>query len=267
MYREKTKRRNRLQPTSASLGSQLGRALAEDEFVMHYQPQLSADGSTLLGLEALIRWQHPTHGLLTPDEFLSPAESLGMMSDLGDWVLRAVCAQINQWNATLPPGAVIAVNVALSELNADFGKQALKTIDEYGISPHQVGFELAEKALEHRPEVVDALQRLAEAGVRLSIDGFGTGSLSLMQLRDLPISCFKIDRRLIATLPNNAKDVAIIRGVVALARSLGITTIAEGVETEEQLDCLRAEGVDAVQGFYLCRPLPAERVAEYLAAL
>jgi diguanylate cyclase (GGDEF)-like protein len=268
MYGEKVKGRKRFpQPTATSLGSHLGRALAEGEFVLYYQPQLSAEGSRFVGLEALIRWQHPAHGLLAPDEFFTAAESLGMMPDIGDWVLRTVCAQINEWHAVLPPGAVIAVNVAPSELDPNFGERSLKTITELGISPRQVGFEIAEQALESGPDVVDALQRLAESGVQLSIDGFGTGYLSLVQLRELPISSFKIDKRLIADLPQNAKDVAIVRGVVALARSLGIATVADGVETEEQLDCLRAEGVDTVQGFYLGRPLPSDRVAEFLAAL
>jgi diguanylate cyclase (GGDEF)-like protein len=267
MYREKMKRRNNSpQLTGISIGSQLGRAFAENEFVLHYQPQLAADDSRLVGMEALIRWRHPTHGMLAPDDFFAAAQSLGMMPDIGDWVLRTVCTQINEWNAILPAGAVIALNVAPSELDPNFAERALKIIAQLDVPPQRIGFEIPEQALERRPEVVVALQQLAEAGVRLSIDGFGTGYLSLMQLRELPISCFKIDQHLIAELPGNGKDVAIIRGVVALARSLGIATVAEGVETEDQLDCLRTEGVDIVQGFFLARPLPVEKVADYLAA-
>lgn len=273
MYREKEKKRGDpsavsrngrgLRGTTIDVGLQLRQALTNSEMVLHYQPQFHISSGKLVGLEALLRWRHPSDGVLPPAEFLPEAETLGLIREVGDRVLRAVCQQIAEWSPDLPPDVAIAINVAPAELDADFVERAMGTIAKEGIPPNRVSLETTEEALE-RPEAVDALRCLAAAGIELSVDDFGTGYLSLAQLRELPFSCFKIDKHFIDGIPGDEKDEAIVRGVVALASSLGIDTLAEGVETADQLEFLRGAGVGFAQGFHLGRPMPAEEVPHYL---
>jgi diguanylate cyclase (GGDEF)-like protein/PAS domain S-box-containing protein len=274
MYRAKEKGRNRFEfytgeLTEAAkrrfeLGWELRQALVHDQFVLHFQPQCLAENGRTIGLEALLRWQHPERGLLPPAAFLPTAGELGLLGDIGEWVLRRCCAQIAEWEALLPDDLVVALNIAPVQLDGDFAERALAVIRHSGVQPRRLEFEITEGALERREDVVDVLQRLADAGIRLSIDDFGTGYSSLAHLRDLPVSYFKIDKSFIDGIPGNAKDAAIIRTIVALGDSLGIGTVAEGVETVDQLEFLKTEGVGIIQGFYFSKPLPAGQLPAFL---
>ena len=277
MYRAKERGRNRFEFFTGQLSEaaqqrfqlawELRRALNEDEFLLHYQPQCSALNGQLVGLEALIRWRHPARGLVPPLAFLPVAEEIGLIRDIGDWVLRAVCRQIAAWEAeqSLPPGVVVAVNIAPVQLDQDFAQRALETVRASGIPPERIEFEITEGALERREDALDTLNLFAAAGIRMSVDDFGTGYSSLSHLRDLPVSCFKIDKSFIDGVPGHRKDVAIVRTIVALGNSLGINIIAEGVEDREQLDFLREEGVETIQGYYFSRPIPPEEVLAFIA--
>ncbi|PKO88781.1 MAG: hypothetical protein CVU16_13215 [Betaproteobacteria bacterium HGW-Betaproteobacteria-10] len=275
MYRAKEKGRNRFEfytgeLTEAArrrfdLGWELRQALAENQFVLYYQPQCLAGDGRPVGLEALIRWQHPQRGLLAPLEFLPTAEEIGLMTEIGYWVLQAVCDQINAWGNALPPGITVALNIAPSQLDGDFAERALKIISDAGIATCRLEFEITEGALERRVDIVAMLAQFAAAGVTLSVDDFGTGYSSLAHLRHLPVSCFKIDKSFVDGVPENIKDVAIVRAILALGQSLGVSTVAEGVETLEQLAFLRNEGVTTIQGYYFSRPIPAAAVGAYIA--
>lgn len=275
MYRAKDKGRNRFEfytgeLTEAArrrfdLGWELRQALAENQFVLYYQPKCQADNGRPLGLEALIRWQHPLRGLLSPMEFLPTAEEIGLMKDIGDWVLQAVCHQIKAWGASLPADITVALNIAPSQLDGDFADRALHIIDEAAIITSRLEFEITEGALERRQDIVEMLECFSTAGIRLSVDDFGTGYSSLSHLRDLPVSCFKIDKSFVDGVPDDKKDVAIVRTILALGNSLGIDTIAEGVENLEQLIFLQQEGVKTIQGFYFSRPIPAQDVCAWIA--
>lgn len=252
---------------SFEMGWQVNRALTESELVLYYQPEYQIAGRALVGLEALLRWQHPTRGLLTPQDFLSAAEGLGLTREVGNWVLGSVCRQIAEWESILPPGVAVAVNVGPGQVDGDFAELVLETVRDNGISPARLSIEITEAALERRSDAAAMLHRLAAAGVVLAVDDVGTGYLSLAQLRELPISCFKIDKEFIDGVPGNHKDAAIVRGIVALANGLGARTVAEGVENDDQFDFARDAGVDRVQGFYTGHPIPSDQVARYLTEM
>jgi len=277
MYRAKERGRNRFEFMTGQLSEaaqqrfqlawELRRALNEDEFTLFYQPQCSAFDGRLVGLEALIRWQHPSRGLVPPLAFLPVAEELGLMRDIGDWVLQAVCRQIAAWEAeeALPPGVVVALNIAPVQLDEHFGQRALEVIRASGIPPSRIEFEITEGALERREDVRETLEQFAAHGIRMSVDDFGTGYSSLSHLRDFPVSCFKIDKSFVDGVPDENKDVSIVRAIVALGESLGIRIIAEGVEKAEQLAFLRNLGVETIQGFYFSRPIPPAEVLAFIA--
>ncbi len=276
MYRAKEKGRNRFdfytgELTEAAhrrfdLGWELREALRDDQFELYYQPQCQSSDGKPTGLEALIRWRHPERGLIAPLDFLPTAEEIGLMPNIGYWVLAAVCRQILAWGADLPPGITVALNIAPSQLNGDFADRALQIIDDAGVPTSRLEFEITEGALERRDDIVEMLERFYQSGIRLSVDDFGTGYSSLSHLRDLPVCCFKIDKSFIDRVPGDIKDVAIVRAIIALGNSLGISTVAEGVETIEQLRFLQQDGVATTQGFYFSRPLPAHEVCAYIAS-
>ncbi len=274
MYQQKEKRRTDLpidgadpnEPPHVSfeMGWQVNRALTESELVLHYQPQYQIDGRKLAGLEALLRWQHPTRGLLMPHDFLPAAEGLGLNREVVGWVLATVCRQVSEWEAILPAGVTVAVNVGLGQIDRDFAETVLESVRAAGVSPARLSIEITEEALERRADVVASLQTLAAVGIALAVDDFGTGYLSLAQLRELPISCFKIDKQFIDGVPGDHRDEAIVRSVVALAGGLGVRTLAEGVENQDQFEFLRGAGVDRVQGYYAGRPIPSDEVFRHL---
>jgi len=249
-----------------SLEAQLRKAIERDELVLHYQPQVDLVSGRLLGAEALLRWQHPEHGLIPPGEFIPLAEETGLIVPIGEWVLRAACAQNRAWqNAGLAPLRV-AVNVSGRQFrHLDLLETIYKTLEDTGLDSRYLEIELTEGVLMQDTVVaLQTLHALSAMGVLISIDDFGTGYSSLSYLKRFPIDMLKIDRSFVQDIATDPDDTAIVQAIIAMSHGLGIKTIAEGVETREQLDFLRRHQCDAMQGYCLSRPLPAEAFAHFL---
>jgi len=245
-------------------GSGLYRALRHREFSLFYQPQFGVADGRLVGVEALLRWQTPRNGLKYPAEFVPAAEETGLIVDIGAWVIEAACVQIAQWReqGLAPPR--LAVNVSAQQLRAaGFVADLRRVLRRHALRPELLALEFTEAVLDD-PDVGVALRNLSDEGVRLALDDFGAGETSLANLRQHPINIVKIDRSLIED-PLDPSAAALGATVIAMAHALGKTVVAEGVETIEQLDFLREQGCDIVQGYYLARPLPAAGVGELLA--
>jgi len=243
---------------SNTLESELRQALIDGQFVLHYQPQVDADGR-ILGAEALIRWQHPEHGLVPPADFIELAEQTGLILPLGDWVLKRACVQLSVW-AKQPELAHVqlAVNVSAQQLHQpDFVQQVLGIVERCGVRPGRLKLELTESMLVHDvDDVIAKMTQLKAHGVTFSLDDFGTGYSSLAYLKHLPLDQLKIDRAFVHELLLSANDAAIAKTVVSLGRNLSLDVIAEGVETEGQLLYLKSIGCQAFQGYLFSKPLP-----------
>lgn len=246
------------------LESDLRHALEQQQFMLHYQPQFLADGRTLTGVEALLRWQHPVRGLVSPCDFIPALEELGLVVEVGDWVIGEACRQIAQWQAQ--GRAVPKVSVNLSARQFADGKLAQRIatlLEASGIAPRCLELELTESILmQDVGEAMRMLGSLKQLGPSIAIDDFGTGYSSLNYLKQFPIDVLKIDRSFVDGLPEGEQDGQIARAIIAMAHSLGMSVIAEGVENQAQLDFLREHGCDEVQGFYLGRPIPANALGE-----
>ncbi len=268
MYRAKEQGRNNYQFYSAqmnvhtlerlALESNLRRALERDEFLLHYQPKVDIGSGRITGMEALVRWQQPTKPLIPPAQFIALAEETGLIVPIGEWVLKTACAQNKSWQEHGLPPLRVAVNLSARQ----FGHETLlqdvaRVLNETGLDPTALEFEITESMVMHNPEhAVKLLTKLKAMGIRLSIDDFGTGYSSLNYLKRFPIDSVKIDRSFIQDLPGDGDDAAITRAIIAMAHSLRLKVIAEGVETEEQLSFLRNHGCDEMQGNYFSKPLP-----------
>ena len=244
----------------AALDNDLGEAVREGQFVLHYQPQVDGDGRRI-GAEALVRWQHPWRGLLAPGEFIPQAELTGQILPIGHWVLETACAQLVAWSAR-PEMAhlTLSVNVSARQFrHADFVEQVLATIDRSGANPRRLKLELTESLLlDDIDDVIFKMTALKASGVGFSLDDFGTGYSSLSYLKRLPLDQLKIDRSFVMDVLTNANDATIARTIVALAQSMSLAVIAEGVETEAQRDFLAANGCHNYQGYLFGRPVPIE---------
>ena len=243
-------------------------ALPERELIVYYQPQYDLRRDRIVGAEALVRWQHPELGLLQPDEFLPLAEESGWVVSLGAWVLREACQQTAAWHERGHAGLRISVNVASRQLHEPgFGNLVRAVLGECGLRPESLELEITEsnlvKDMEATGETFDELKRL---GVRLSIDDFGTGYSALSYLKRLPVDVLKIDRSFIRDLTTDPVTAAIAETIVRLARGLGLTTVAEGVETPEQLLVLGAYGCHRLQGFLFGHPATPEVFERWLEA-
>ncbi|RSZ55852.1 EAL domain-containing protein [Massilia atriviolacea] len=248
------------------LESDLRRALERGELEVFYQPQARLDNQRIIGMEALVRWKHPTRGMVPPVEFIPLAEETGLINPLGEFVLRTACAQLKAWiDQGLPPMRV-AVNLSVRQLlQKNFADTVEAVLVASSLPPALLELEITESTLmEHAQDTLKALHRLRGLGVRLSIDDFGTGYSSLSYLKRFPVDIIKIDRSFVADVPHDADDAAIIAGIIALAHSLRLEVVAEGVETEAQLDYLRAQRCDLLQGWYLAPAMPAEQFAELI---
>ena len=248
------------------LEADLRRALDREEFVVYYQPKMSIDGKTMLGMEALIRWQHPQRGFVSPVEFIPLAEETGLIIPIGAWVLRTVCQQLRAWSDVGLPSFFVSVNLSAYQFKqpgiADFIRSLLEAND---VPAHLLGLELTETVLmENAEATVMALQELREIGIaELAIDDFGTGYSSLSYLQRFPVTDIKIDKSFVHDIMVNRSNGAIATATIALAHSLGITVIAEGIETEEQRVFLEECGCDHFQGYLASRPMPAEQVPSF----
>ena len=246
-----------------TLFSGLRRALDTGQFVLHYQPQIEIASGRLFGAEALIRWNHPDLGLVYPGRFIPVAEETGLIVEIGDWVLQEACREAAKWEAAGMREMVVAVNLsALQFKRGDVEKSVARTLEMTGLDPALLELELTESILIQDTEnVLAAVKRLKLMGIKLSIDDFGTGYSSLSYLKRFDADKLKIDQSFIRDLAVDAEDAAIVRAIVQMAHSLGLRTIAEGVETKEAQDLLRLYRCDEAQGYYYARPLPA---AEFL---
>jgi EAL domain-containing protein (putative c-di-GMP-specific phosphodiesterase class I) len=250
----------------ATLGNDLRRALERGELVLHYQPQAEIASGEIVGVEALVRWQHPTLGFIPPADFIPVAEEIGLIGRLGDWVLNEACRQAVAWQRAGLPHIPVAVNLSALQLRSpDFLDSVRRALQSAGLDAHWLELELTESVLMHQIEsVMQTLHGLSRLGIRIAIDDFGTGYSSLAYLRRLAIDKLKIDRSFIRDLSVNPEDALIVATIIRMAHSLRLKVIAEGVEASEQLATLRAQGCDEIQGYHLSRPLPADALAEFV---
>jgi diguanylate cyclase (GGDEF)-like protein len=249
-----------------SIEASLRLALEREEFVLHYQPKVNLRSGIIVGCEALIRWQHPEHGLLSPEQFVSIAEDCGLILPIGRWVLREACRQALAWRQEGLAPIVIAVNTSALELRSvDFLENVRATLTEIGMEPCYLELELTESVLMQDAESSNsALVALHHLGTKLALDDFGTGYSSLSYLRRFPIDTLKIDQSFVNHITSNQDDATIVCSVVSLGKSLNKRVIAEGVETQEQYAFLLAQECDEGQGFYLSRPVVAAALATLL---
>lgn len=247
-----------------TLEQAFGSALAERQFVLHYQPQIRLDTQQVLGYEALVRWDHPEFGLLYPDRFIDLAERSGFIVELGWEVLRLACEALSSWHAQ-GRETRLAVNVSALQLRqADFAARLLSKLQQYAIAPQQLELEITETTiLDPEGTAVAHLHTLRDAGLGISLDDFGRGYAGFAHLHSLPLSKLKIDRSLIAPLSNSHDDSPIVSSTIILAKRLGLEVVAEGVETREQVVCLKLAGCDIAQGYHFSRPLSPAQLRDY----
>lgn len=249
-----------------ALETELRRALELEQLELHYQPKVDISTGRVRSAEALIRWRHPTRGLVPPGVFIPLAEETGLIVPIGEWVLRRACRQLRAWiDAGMPPVRV-AVNLSAKQFRqADLTAVVKSALTDSDLQPGYLELELTESAVMHDAEKsAETLQALSTMGVHISIDDFGTGYSSLSYLRRFPLDKLKIDRSFIRDLMMNADDVSIVRAIISLAHSLRLRVVAEGVETAEQLEFLRNLGCDQYQGFHYSPAVPAEEFADLI---
>ena len=241
----------------------LRKALINAEFALYYQPLVNLEKGQICGFEALLRWNHPERGLISPFEFIALAEETGLIVSIGEWVLRQACEEAMKW----PSDLSVAVNLSPVQFKmSDLSQIVMSALAQSGLAPQRLELEITESVLLLNDEsTLATLHRLRKFGVRISMDDFGTGYSSLSYLRSFPFDKIKIDGSFIRDLLANADTRTIIRAVIGLGNSLGMTTIGEGVETQEELDYLKREGCTEAQGYFFSQPKPASEVCKLLA--
>ncbi|MFO1424916.1 MAG: EAL domain-containing protein [Candidatus Competibacteraceae bacterium] len=252
-----------------TLSNELREALEQGEFVLHYQPQIELATGRPVGVEALIRWQHPRRGLIPPGRFISVAEETGLIGPIGEWTLRTACAQGRLWrDAGLPPLSV-SVNLSARQwLQPHLENQVIDALESAGLEPRWLELEITENLLmRDTDKMIETMRRLRAGGVRFAVDDFGVGYSSLRYLKRFPVSRIKIDQSFVRDIPGDPDDAAIATAIIQMGKSLRLTVVAEGVEAPEQLRFLGEQGCDVAQGYHFSKPLPAEECAEYLARL
>ncbi|MBW3566395.1 MAG: EAL domain-containing protein [Proteobacteria bacterium] len=241
---------------------ELESAISKEQFVLHFQAQMNAVSRQVIGAEALVRWQHPTKGLVGPNEFIPIAEESGLIIPLGDLICRMACEQIREWMQHGMPAVPIAINISSHQFQQPgFAAKLNDIMQTYDIDPACIELEITETALMSDPDLIlSAMSELRETGVRIALDDFGTGYSSMSYLDRFPIDILKIDQAFISNLPGDSRKVAIVKGILSIAEKLGMKVIAEGVETREQLEFLGALGCENVQGFHAHRPADGESI-------
>ncbi|WP_226450841.1 bifunctional diguanylate cyclase/phosphodiesterase [Ferribacterium limneticum] len=249
-----------------NLEQRLSKAIAENELVLHFQPKVRLSDYRIVGLEALVRWQHPDHGLIYPNDFIPMAERIGLIDKLGDWVAQACCIQLAQWQAEGVAVVPIAFNVSAKQLlDIELPQRIAEYLAIHGVAPGNIEIEITENSLVDSIEVArQILERLEALGVGISLDDFGNGFSNLAYIRTLPIHCLKIDREFINNIRNRHDDAVIVSSIITLAHNLNMRVVAEGVEMSDQLIHLKTAGCDEAQGYYLSRPVPAVAARELL---
>ncbi len=248
-----------------ALETDLRRALEREEFLLHYQPQIDLETGEIVGMEALIRWQHPTQGLIAPNQFIPMAEETGLICPIGEWVLRQACMQNRLWQEAGLPPLKMAVNISARQFQQ---KTLLPCIDqvlkETGLNPKFLEIEITESVAMWDLELtISILKQLQTMGIHTSMDDFGTGHSSLNYLKRFPLNSLKVDGSFIRDLPNSRRDAAIVQAIVTLAHGLGLRVIAEGVEKSEQMQFLQTIDCDVMQGYFLSKPLTAEAATQF----
>jgi EAL domain-containing protein (putative c-di-GMP-specific phosphodiesterase class I) len=244
------------------LENSLRLAIQRDELFLCYQPQVNIATGDIIGLEALVRWQHPQRGLLMPDQFIRIAENCGLITSLGEWVLKAACNQLRQWRGKGLSVVPVAVNVSATQFRQNGFLELIKQVlEDTGLTPEFLELELTESVLLSNADVMfEVLLGLKDMGLNLVIDDFGTGYSSLSYLRQFPVSKLKIDHSFIRDVARNPDEAAITTAIISLSKSLNLKVIAEGVETEQQLSFLKMHQCDEYQGYLFGAPMKSEDV-------
>lgn len=276
MYRAKKKGRNQYEKAKVevnagaferlSIENYLRKALENDEFSLHFQPQLDIKSEKIIGFEALLRWYHPDLGNIPPSDFIPIAEDTGLILPIGDWVLRQACLQVKEWEKVGFHSLRVAVNLSAQQfLQRNMVEKIKEVIKETSIRPQNLELEITERVVIHDIDsALSVLKQLKDIGVHISIDDFGTGYSSLNYLKRLPIHTLKIDRSFIFDIDTNPSSKALTSAITSMAHDLNLNVIAEGVETYDQLSYVKKSACDAIQGFYFSKPLQANAVIEFL---
>lgn len=276
MYHAKVQGRNNYQfcrPDMAILTQQkmileteLHRAIQDGEFVLYYQPKINVKSGKIVGLEALIRWNRAGERIIAPNQFIPLAEETNLITPIGEWVLRTACSQIKEWHdQKVQESMTIAINISTHQFNTHFLSLVVDTLRETGLKPQFFELELSESTLmDVNKTSISVIHTLKELGIRLSVDDFGTGYSSFTYLKSFTVDAVKIDQAFIADVPDDPNANAIVLAIIAMAHTLNIKVIAEGVETKEQLDFLQRADCDEYQGFFYSKPLPAEEMYKML---
>jgi diguanylate cyclase (GGDEF)-like protein len=245
-----------------ALETSLRRAIQNEEFLIHYQPRVSVDSLAITGVEALVRWQHPQFGLVSPSEFIPLAEDTGLIVPIGEWVLRQACEQNRRWQDEGFAPVQVAVNISGRQFHdRDLSQTVIRILNESGLAPNHLELELTESSIMHNSEfAANVLTRWRNMGINISIDDFGTGVSSLASLKRLPIGALKIDQSFVRDATTDPDDAAIVMAIITLAHNLRLRVVAEGVETEEQLRFLQLLRCDEIQGYFFSKPLSAEKL-------
>lgn len=248
------------------LTNQLYRALDRGEFVLYYQPQINIQTEELIGVEALIRWQHPEMGMVSPAAFIPLAEQTGLITTIGEWVLKTACAQNKAWQLKGLKPVQVAVNLSVQQFRTSDLVQVVKsTLAKTGLSPEHLELEITESiAIKESAAIISILNELKAIGLSIAIDDFGTEYSSLSRVKQLPIDRIKMAMQFVRGIGKNQKDEAIANVIIRLAKNLNVKIIAEGVETRDQLEFLKSEACDEVQGYYYYKPMVADEIEKLL---
>jgi EAL domain-containing protein (putative c-di-GMP-specific phosphodiesterase class I) len=246
--------------------SELRKAIERNEFVLYYQAQMDLESKKVVGFEALIRWNHPTRGLVFPDEFIALAEETGLIIPIGKWVLHTACKQLKQWEEEGYTDIRMAVNLSARQFkDKEIIKLVYDVIEQTGINPNRLELEITETiALDDFDYTIATIQELKKIGVHFSLDDFGTGYSSMNYLKRLPVSNLKIDKSFLDTVMEDPSDQKIIQTIITLARNLDLFVIAEGVENSEQEFFLKAANCDKAQGYLYSKPVPKDMAVQFL---
>ncbi len=276
MYHAKAQGKNRFAYFSQELNQKamerlewetdLREGIQRDQFILYYQPQVDLAARSVVGCEALIRWNHPEKGLVSPTRFIELAEETGLIKPMGEWVMRKACEQASRWRAQGLPPLRVAVNMSGSQVTGvETIQDVYQVLTETHMDPAQLDIEITESTLMKDGDAsIEVLHDLKRLGVGLSIDDFGTGYSSLSQLKRFPVDKLKVDQSFVKNLGSDADDEAIVGAIIAIGHHMKLKVVAEGVETRHQLSLVHALGCDEVQGYYFSRPVPPDEFAEFV---